>query len=205
MKIVKDITINEIIIKKSKFISTLKGVNSNEEANNYLKEIKKKYYDATHNCYAYLIGDNFEIQKQSDDGEPSKTAGFPILDVLKNNEITNTICIVTRYFGGIKLGTGGLVKAYQSSCIEVIKKASFVKKALVENWIVITPYEYLGVMEQYLRCNTNIIKIDYTNNIYFYVSFLKDYLINFKESIINLTKGKGIADFINYSTSYIDI
>lgn len=205
MKIVKDITINEIIIKKSKFISTLKRVNSNEEASNYLKEIKKKYYDATHNCYAYLIGDNFEIQKQSDDGEPSKTAGFPILDVLKNNEITNTICIVTRYFGGIKLGTGGLVKAYQSSCIEVIKKASFVKKTLVENWIVITPYEYLGVMEQYLRCNTNIIKIDYTNNIYFYVSFLKDYLINFKESIINLTKGKGIADFINYSTSYIDI
>lgn len=123
LKTIKDTYTNEIIINKSRFIATIFRVNTIEDVNEILATTKKKYYDATHNCYAYILGDNADIQKCSDDGEPSKTAGFPMLDVLKKQQITNVLCIVTRYFGGILLGAGGLVRAYSESVAEVIKIA----------------------------------------------------------------------------------
>ena len=96
-------------------------MNSIEEVEEKLAYVRKKHYDARHNCYAYILGDNQEIQKASDDGEPSKTAGAPMLDVLKKNNMTNILAIVTRYFGGILLGAGGLVRAYSSSVSECLK------------------------------------------------------------------------------------
>jgi len=115
---------NTIIIQKSEFICRLYRVESVEMVDSILETVRKKHYDATHNCYAYIIGDNQEIQKCSDDGEPSKTAGAPMMDVLKKNNMTNILAIVTRYFGGILLGAGGLVRAYSSSVSECLKKAS---------------------------------------------------------------------------------
>lgn len=112
---------NTIIINKSEFITHLYRVNSVDEVNEILAKVRKKYYDATHNCYAYIIGDNAEIQKASDDGEPQKTAGMPMIDVLKKNNLTNILAITTRYFGGILLGAGGLVRAYSSSVSECLK------------------------------------------------------------------------------------
>ncbi|MBQ3253267.1 MAG: YigZ family protein [Acholeplasmatales bacterium] len=114
---------NTIIIQKSEFICRLYRVNSLEEIESILESIRKKHYDATHNCYAYILGENQEIQKCSDDGEPSKTAGAPMMDVLKKNNMTNILAIVTRYFGGILLGAGGLVRAYSSSVSECLKLA----------------------------------------------------------------------------------
>ena len=114
---------NTIIINKSEFITHIYRVDSVEDVNDYLASTRKKYYDATHNCYAYIIGENAEIQKSSDDGEPQKTAGMPMLDVLKKNNLTNVLAITTRYFGGILLGAGGLVRAYSSSVSECLKKA----------------------------------------------------------------------------------
>ena len=114
---------NKIIINKSIFITHLYRVNNVDEVNDILASTRKKYYDATHNCYAYIIGDNGDIKKASDDGEPSKTAGFPMLDVLEKNNVTNILAITTRYFGGILLGAGGLVRAYSSSVSECIKLA----------------------------------------------------------------------------------
>ena len=114
---------NKIIINKSIFITHLYRVNNVDEVNDILASIRKKYYDATHNCYAYIIGDNGDIKKASDDGEPSKTAGFPMLDVLEKNNVTNILAITTRYFGGILLGAGGLVRAYSSSVSECLKLA----------------------------------------------------------------------------------
>ncbi len=111
---------SKIIINKSVFICHLIPVTSIDEVNENLQMYRKKYYDATHNCYAYILGDKMDIQKCSDDGEPSKTAGAPILDALKKSEYTNILAIVTRYFGGILLGAGGLIRAYSdstSSCI----------------------------------------------------------------------------------------
>ena len=115
---------NTIIINKSEFITHLYRVNSVDEVNEILTKVRKKYYDATHNCYAYIIGDNAEIQKSSDDGEPQKTAGMPMLDVLKKNSLTNILAITTRYFGGILLGAGGLVRAYSSSVSECLKNVT---------------------------------------------------------------------------------
>ena len=111
---------NEIVIEKSRFITRIFRVNDIDMVNSILEEIRKKHYDATHNCYAYILGDNQEIQKCSDDGEPQKTAGFPMMDVLKKNNLTNVLVIVTRYFGGILLGAGGLVRAYSDSVAQVL-------------------------------------------------------------------------------------
>ena len=102
----------EYVIKKSKFIARAVHITTEEEAQAYLRDGKKQYWDARHNCYAYQLGMNFEKQKSSDDGEPSGTAGKPILEVLKNKGLTNTLIVVTRYFGGIKLGTGGPFLAF---------------------------------------------------------------------------------------------
>ena len=109
------IYVSEQTINKSVFIGTLIPISSNEDAQEELNKIRKKYYDATHNCYAYIYGESGEYARCSDDGEPSQTAGVVILDVLKKNELTNCLAVVTRYFGGIKLGASGLVRAYSST------------------------------------------------------------------------------------------
>ena len=116
----------EIVEKKSKFIANLFFVNSVEDAENKIKDIKKMYYDARHNCFAYLINNNNEIiKKSSDDGEPSGTAGAPMLEILEKNNLANVLVVVTRYFGGILLGTGGLVRAYSDALKSAIEKATW--------------------------------------------------------------------------------
>ena len=124
MKTIKETIKTTQTINKSEFITTLYQVNSLEDVQSLLQETRKKYYDATHNCYAYILGNNQETKKSSDDGEPSGTSGMPILNVLEKNDLTNILCIVTRYFGGIKLGAGGLVRAYSSSAAMAISSAT---------------------------------------------------------------------------------
>ena len=116
---------NTIVIQKSKFIAEAYRVNTVEEIEEILSQVRKKYYDATHHCYAYRLNDDASIQKMSDDGEPAKTAGAPMLDVLVKQGITNILVVVTRYFGGTLLGAGGLVRAYSSATSEVLKLAKF--------------------------------------------------------------------------------
>lgn len=118
MKLVLEKGIGEIIEKKSRFIAHVLYIENEEQAQEYINKLKKKYWDARHNCYAYVLGDKGEIQRFSDDGEPSGTAGKPILDLITSRELTNCLVVVTRYFGGILLGTGGLVRAYQGATIE---------------------------------------------------------------------------------------
>ena len=140
MKKIQDLVENVIIINKSEFITRLFRVDSVEEVESYLEMIRKKHYDATHNCYAYIIGDNQEIQKCSDDGEPQKTAGAPMMDALKKNNVTNILAITTRYFGGIMLGAGGLVRAYSSSVSEALKKAVFYETKMQTKFQLTTSY-----------------------------------------------------------------
>lgn len=118
----------EIEEKKSRFIAHLMPVTCEEEAVAYINSMKKKYFDARHNCYAFVIGDNSELTRCSDDGEPSGTAGRPILEVLLGEGLTNVVCVVTRYFGGTLLGTGGLVRAYQASTKEGINNSVIIEK-----------------------------------------------------------------------------
>lgn len=125
---IKENTDDEFIEKKSTFITKLIRINSEDEARAFVQENKKKYYDAAHVCSAYVIGNNNEITRANDDGEPSGTAGTPMLDVLIKNNIKNVCAVVIRYFGGIKLGTGGLVRAYSGGVINCLKKAKLVER-----------------------------------------------------------------------------
>ena len=122
---------SEIVEKKSKFIANVFYVQSKDEAENKIKEIKKKYFDARHNCYAFSVcTENGIVNRFSDDGEPSGTAGAPMLNILTSQNLSNVLVIVTRYFGGILLGTGGLVKAYTQATIEALNKANIVNMDL---------------------------------------------------------------------------
>ena len=116
-------TRKEIVIEKSRFICTLSKVHNDAEAQEFIKKIKKQYWDATHNCSAYVIGQNSVAERSNDDGEPSGTAGLPMLEVLRKNSLYDVAAVVTRYFGGVKLGAGGLIRAYTMSVAEAVKKA----------------------------------------------------------------------------------
>ena len=118
MKIILETKETEIVEKKSRFIANIASVSSEEEAIEFIEKIKKKYYDARHNCYAYIIGDKGDKKKCSDDGEPQRSAGMPMMEVLENQGYFDIVVVVTRYFGGTLLGVGGLIRAYQGAVIE---------------------------------------------------------------------------------------
>ncbi|MDF2596323.1 MAG: hypothetical protein K0R69_2664 [Clostridia bacterium] len=139
----------ELIEKKSRFIGTVLEVSTQEAADLALQSIRKTYYNAAHNCFAYQIGESNEIQRSSDDGEPSGTAGKPILDVLKGADVRNTLIVVTRYFGGTLLGTGGLVRAYGKTAKEGLLAAGVVEKRRVQLFYLQMPYHLSGKV-QYL-------------------------------------------------------
>jgi len=126
---------SEIEIKKSRFICSLKRIKTEEEAKDFIQALKKEHWKANHNCSAFVLGEKNDIQRSSDDGEPSGTAGVPMLEVLKKNELINVVAVVTRYFGGTKLGAGGLIRAYSSAVSHALNeigmwKESFKKKFL---------------------------------------------------------------------------
>ena len=142
MKTIKENQKATETINKSEFIADLIRVNSVEEATNALNKVKKNYYDATHHPYAYILGSKGEVKKCSDDGEPSQTSGLPILNVLEKNELTNIICIVTRYFGGIKLGAGGLVRAYSQTAAKAVSLAPTLTLTKTIKFQIKTSYTY---------------------------------------------------------------
>ena len=166
----------EIIEKKSKFIANLIHVESIEEAENSIKEIKKRYHDARHNCVAYRVSEGGRIiEKSSDDGEPSGTAGGPMLNILQKNNLCNLVVIVTRYFGGILLGTGGLVRAYSEATQQAIEKSIKIKKVQGIEIEVGLDYANLDIFKYYCKNNEiNIQKIDYYENIVLKVQMEKN-------------------------------
>ncbi|MEI3395405.1 MAG: YigZ family protein [Clostridia bacterium] len=156
---------NEITVKKSKFICNLIKIETQQEAEEQIKIIKKKYYDARHNCVAYRVQENDGIfEKASDDGEPSGTAGGPMLNILQKNNLCNVLVVVTRYFGGILLGTGGLVRAYSESTLNAIDLADKIEKCIGLEFQVTLDYNNFESFKYYCRKNRiNIINIEYTD------------------------------------------
>lgn len=148
---------DEIIIEKSRFIAYAKPVESEEEAIAFIASIKKKHKDATHNVPAYLIGEQNEIQRYNDDGEPSGTAGVPILEMMKKEDLKNLVVVVTRYFGGIKLGTGGLVRAYTKAAKMAIDASQIIFKSKLTQLIFRVDYNLLGKIEYEIEKNNFII------------------------------------------------
>lgn len=157
----------EIIEKKSKFIADIYPVKNVERAENKIKRIKKKYYDAKHHCIAYrIVEEDRIIEKSSDDGEPSGTAGAPMLNILQGSNLCNIIVIVTRYFGGILLGTGGLVRAYSDATKKAIQKSELLFQKDGFEIELETDYSNLENFKYYCKSNDiNIINIDYSENI----------------------------------------
>lgn len=156
----------EIVEKKSRFIATTRPVETEEEANAFIEEIRKKYWDARHHCSAYVIGDRGQTARCSDDGEPAQTAGRPMLDVLLGAEVRNICVVVTRYFGGTLLGTGGLVRAYSGAAQEGLKASTIVEKTLGYQMKVTTDYNGLGKI-QYIAGQEGIRVLDteYTDQV----------------------------------------
>lgn len=157
----------EIVVKKSKFITNIFYISTNKEAEEKIKEIKKKYFDARHNCFSYRVVENDNIiEKASDDGEPSGTAGGPMLNILQKNNLANILIVVTRYFGGILLGTGGLVRAYSDALLEALEKTQKVKIVSGLELEVTLSYNNFENFKYYCKNHEiNIISTNYNENI----------------------------------------
>lgn len=178
-------------IKRSVFIATIKGEVNQEEADEFVKSIKRKYPDATHNCYAYVGDELGNVTRFSDDGEPSGTAGQPILDVLRKQNIVKSAIVVTRYFGGIKLGAGGLVGAYSGSASDAVNGAKIVVKVECEKMLVSADYATYAVADKFLRKNKCIVEdVVYDNDVKCTVFLPLDEVENFIVGLTEATLGR---------------
>ncbi|MBR6724522.1 MAG: YigZ family protein [Erysipelotrichaceae bacterium] len=179
----KEETINTIVIEKSRFICYMKRVRSEDEYRQYVSEIRKKHHDATHVCSAMIC---HNIRRSSDDGEPSGTAGAPILNVLDKNGLDETCALVVRYFGGIKLGAGGLIRAYSSATSECLKMGKLAMDAVLNKYQLKLSYETANRIERYLREHSILIDTIYDTDVT-YIFALEDESVI--EKIKEFTKG----------------
>ena len=183
----------EIIEKKSRFIATVLPVSSEEEALGFIEEMKKKYWDATHNCYAFVVGENMDIQRFSDDGEPSGTAGKPMLDILLGEEVHNTAVVVTRYFGGTLLGTGGLVRAYGRAVKEGLDNSVIIEKQYGVLLEIRTDYTGLGKIQYQLgQREIDILDSIYAEDVRVQALVPVSRVEEIEKSITQVTGGKGV-------------
>ena len=188
---VKQTGVHEIVIQKSRFIAHIARATTEEEAQAFIESIKKQHWNATHNCSAYLIGERDEIQKANDDGEPSGTAGVPILEVLKKRGLKDTVVVVTRYFGGIKLGAGGLIRAYGGATSEGLNAIGVVERKLMQVVHTEVEYHWLGKLENELRQSVYALKeIVYLEHVDVQTYVAVDETENFIHWITDLTNGQ---------------
>lgn len=184
--------VSELIIERSQFLTHTKRVTSEEEAQAFIQEIKKKHKTANHNCSAYLIGENDHIQKANDDGEPTGTAGVPMLEVLKKRELKDTVVVVTRYFGGVKLGAGGLIRAYSKATSEGLNEIGVVERTLMQVMTTVVDYTWLGKLENELRQSSYDVKsIDYLDLVHVHTFVPTTEVETFTEWMTELTNGQG--------------
>ncbi|MFS8188839.1 YigZ family protein [Rossellomorea marisflavi] len=183
---------NEIVIERSRFIAHVARVETEEDAQAFIADIKKKHWDATHNCSAYMIGENNLIQKANDDGEPSGTAGVPMLEVLKKRDLKDTVVVVTRYFGGIKLGAGGLIRAYGKSTSEGLNATGVVERKLMRIMKTKIDYTWLGKVENEIRSSHYQLKeIHYLDAVEVEVYVEEAAKDDFTSWMTELTNGQG--------------
>ena len=185
----------ELVEKKSRFIATVRPVETEEEALAFIEEMKKKYWDARHNCYVYSVGMNREATRCSDDGEPSGTAGRPMLDVLLGAGIYNAAIVVTRYFGGTLLGTGGLVRAYTSAAIDGLEHSESITRIHGIKLLIRAEYTDLGKI-QYLLASRDVIQLDpvYTDKVELMALVPVEQMKGLKADLMEGTNGQVVLD-----------
>ncbi len=182
---------HEIVIQKSRFICHVKRATTEQEAQKFIQDIKKQHWNATHNCSAYLVGERDQFQKANDDGEPSGTAGVPMLEVLRKRGLKDTVVVVTRYFGGIKLGAGGLVRAYGKSVSEGLDAVGVVKRTLMQVMHTTVDYTWLGKLENELRSSVyNLKEIHYLDKVEVETFVEESQTEAFTSWMIELTNGQ---------------
>lgn len=195
---------DETIINKSRFIGYAMPISNEEEALEFIEKIKTKHRDATHNVYAYVVGDNNNIQRFSDDGEPSGTAGIPTLEVIKKEDLRNVVVVITRYFGGIKLGSGGLIRAYTKGAKIGLAAGNIVEMTLHTRIKIRIDYTLYGKVENYIMSNEYIVDevlFDDSVNIFIYIKSSE--IDSFHKSVIDLTNGNAILE--NMLEEYLPI
>ncbi len=201
---VKDTGEHEITIQKSRFIAHFDRVETEEAAQAFIDRIKKQHWNATHNCSAYLIGERDEIQKANDDGEPSGTAGVPMLEVLKKRGLKDTVVVITRYFGGIKLGAGGLIRAYGGAVSEGLNEIGIVKRTLTQVIHTEIDYHWLGKVEHALRESPYQMKgTDYLEQVDVQTYVEIDKVEEFEAWITNITNGQ--AEIKRGEETYLEV
>ena len=193
--IIKEGGQGEIVEKKSRFIATVLPIDTEEEALQYIEKIKKKYWDARHNCFAFVIGSNNEIQRFSDDGEPQGTAGKPILETLLNENLHNTLIVVTRYFGGTLLGTGGLVRAYGQSSKEGIRNSVIQKVCEGISFKLTVDYNSIGKIKYIMgQMEITDAQEEYGQNFVLSILMKKDEYNEFNTKVTDATGGKAVFE-----------
>ncbi len=182
-------------IKKSKFIANVKHVETEEEAREFIQHVKKNFFDARHNCSAYVLGENGDKQKSNDDGEPGGTAGNPILETVKNNLLTFTAVVVTRYFGGIKLGAGGLIRAYAHTAALGISAAQIVEMKIFQKISLTLEYNFLATVENFLRQKKiRVENSDYAEVVTLKILILPEEVENFLSELTELTAANFLSE-----------
>lgn len=203
-KTIKGYAEAEYEISKSRFLAFIERVNTEAEAILFINKIKKLHWEARHNSSAYIIGDHGQIQKADDDGEPSGTAGKPILEVLKKNELKDVVIVITRYFGGIKLGAGGLIRAYGKAASLGLDAAQIVKKVQYIRFAIDIDYTLLGTLENNLRLNHYMVEDKiFTEKVRLLVFVEKGFEGKLIESITNWTSSNCILTELD--TVYLEI
>ncbi|MGF0108981.1 MULTISPECIES: YigZ family protein [unclassified Clostridium] len=192
---IRDFGEDRFIEKKSEFIGYAKRCESEEEAKSFVAEIKNMHKQATHNCFAYVIGENMGIQRYSDDGEPQGTAGIPILEVMKKSNITDCAVVVTRYFGGILLGAGGLTRAYTKGASVALKAGGIVEKVKGVRLLLCMDYDMLGKIQY--KCNENnwyIEEVEYTDKVVVHILAEVELSKIIEKTAIEISNGKIIIN-----------
>jgi len=197
---------NKVIIefeeKKSRFIGIATPIESEDHAKSILLELKKEYPGANHYTYAYVIGDSGIVQKASDDGEPTRTAGYPILEVLNKNNLTNILLVVVRYFGGIKLGAGGLIRAYSKTAADTIAICIRTSKNITYTCTFKTDYDHIGNIDRIIRENTDLINVDYDSIITFTFKIGENDLAKIKEELFQKNNFEDRLEIIDEVAKY---
>ncbi len=189
-------------IKKSTFIAYVRPAAFIKDIEHALREIRAAHPDAAHHCVAYVLGHDGETQKFDDDGEPAHTAGKPMLEVLRKQHLTNVLCVVVRYFGGVKLGAGGLVRAYTKATSEALKKAGRTTPVAISRLHVHVDFADSGGVERALREHGTLIDSVYTDHVQFVVDVTDDAVEMLRQILRDLTRGKALVETASNHTIY---
>ncbi len=199
MKTIKDECTGQIVVKKSRFIATMRPVANREQAESFVAEMKKKYWDARHNCSAYILPPSHEQGEyvhSSDDGEPSGTAGKPMLTVLQARGLSGVAVVVTRYFGGVLLGTGGLVRAYQDAVTAAMEAADIVEEIMMRTLRVTVDYTLIGRLQAYVASREGVFsrEASYEDKVIFPILVPLESEKEIRDELVEITNGKALIE-----------